>query len=765
MPDQPDLDKLLDPQQSRRMDDPGSHAEPRQRSTAYDSQADVIGAREVHLLDYVRVLYKRRWTAATAFAVVFLSVVVYTFTATPIYNGRVRLLIEPENLNVVDFKEVLNEGQNRSDYNQTQYNLLQSRSLARRTLDTQKLWDHPLFGGRKEESFSVQRTIGGVISWASGLFNASDGKLQATADETTSQALAIDKLLSALTVSPVRNSRIVDLTFRSPDARLAAVVANAHARNYIEQNLEFKFMASKEATDWLGERLSEQRKKVEESELALQRYRERNDALALEDRQNIVVQKLTDLNAVVTRAKTERLEKEGLYNQLRAIQSDRAALDTFPGILSNAFIQQQKSELAALKRQQTELSEKLGERHPEMVKIASAIQTTEIRLQAEIAKVAESVRNQFLAARAQESSLVAALDAQKSDALSLNRKGIEYGVLQRDFESNRQIYESLLQRVKETGVSAELKTSNIRVVDAAELPESPVTPRKGLNLLLALLGGGVFATGLVFFFEYIDNRIKTPDEITANLGLPFLGMIPLIDVQPSGPLTPLLNNGVPANFAEAFRSVRTNVLFSSAEEGSRSIVITSTGPGEGKTLISCNLAVALAQAGLRVLLIDADLRRPQVHGAFAQELEPGLSNLMVGSAKAGDSLKKTLVPGLWTLTAGRIPPNPAELVGSRRFKEFLATMAQHFDWVVIDSPPVMAVTDVSLIAHSTSGVLFVVGAEMVSRHTARVAVEQLESASARIVGAVLNRVDLKHQAYYYSQYYRQEYTQYYAKSS
>ena len=329
----------------------------------------------------------------------------------------------------------------------------------------------------------------------------------------------------------------------------------------------------------------------------------------------------------------------------------------------------------------------------------------------------------------------------------------------------KQLYQNLLQRAKETGVSGELKTSNIRVVDPAEQPRKPVSPQKQLNEVLALFGGSILACGLVFFFEYLDSHIKTPDEIRVHLGLSHLGLLPAMDGKVFTGQYPLLNNGVPSNFSEAFRAIRTNVLFSSAQEGSRSVLVTSTGPGEGKSMVAANLALSLAQAGQRVLLIDGDLRKPKIHEIFAVPQEPGLSNLLVGKAKASESVRKTGVPGLWVMGAGRIPPNPAELVGSQRFREFLVSVKEHFEWVIIDSPPVMAVTDAALVAHQTSGVLFVIGAEMTSRHAAKRALEQLEQAQARFVGAVLNRVDLEHNAYYYSQYYRREYSDYYVKDA
>jgi capsular exopolysaccharide synthesis family protein len=734
------------------------------------AQAPGMLETEVHLTDYVRVLYKRRWTATTSFLLIVIGVTVYTFTATPIFEAKTRLLIEADNPNIVNFKEVINEEQAKADYYQTQYSLMQSRALARKTLESLKLWDRPPFGGAKDAGFGMAGAMAGAVSVVMRTFHSADSEKAAenampAADETAAQSKAIDVFLSNLTVTPIRNSRLVDIKYQLPDAAIATAVTNALAKNYIEQNLEYKFLASKEASDWLGERLGEQRKQVETAEVKLQQYREQTDAISLQNRENIVVQKLTDLNAAVTQAKTERFQKEALFQQLQGLRNNAAALNTFPAILTNTFIQQQKAELARLQSQYAQLGEKLGERHPDMLKIRSAIDQAQAKVDGEIGNVVQSVRNEYQTALAKENSLVAALNQQKGDALSMNRKAITYNVLERDMQSNKQIYESLMQRAKETGVSGALKTSNIRIVDQAERPRFPVSPDRLLNMLLAVVGGAMFAFGLTFFFEYLDNRVKSPDEITNHLGLPFLGFLPALSHKALAEGYPLVSNGVPPHFSEAIRGIRTNVLFSCAQAGSRSIVVTSTGPNEGKSVVASNLAISMAQAGQRVLLIDADMRKPKVHEIVGTPQEPGLSNLLVGNAKASESVQKSGVAGLWVLAAGRIPPNPSELIGSQRFRDFLASLHDHFDWVVVDSPPVMAVTDAALAAHSASGVLFVVGAEMTSRHAAKRALEQLEQVRAKLVGAVLNKVDLERNAYYYSQYYRREYTQYYARSS
>jgi polysaccharide biosynthesis transport protein len=724
---------------------------------------------EPHLLDYARVIVKRRHIALAAFSVVSLAALVYSFTATPIYEGRVQLLIESNDPNILDFKQVTGDGVNanqlsRQDYYQTQYRLLQSRSVAKKTIETLKLWENEeLRPDLRAQTVSFGGLVRGASVWAGGLLGSKDSAETPGAEETAAQAEAIDTFLEKLTVAPVRNSRLVEVAFRAEQPQLAADVANAVARAYIDMNLDFRFRATREASEWLTQQLTEQRKGVESAEVRLQQYREKNDALSLEDRQNIVVQKLADLNGAVTRAKTERLQKEAMYRQLVAVQDDPAALDTFPAILSNQFIQHEKAELAGLQRKQAQLAEKYGEKHPEMIEAQSAIEAAQSKLRAEIAKVVQAVRTEYQAAVAQEQSMTLALDAQKGEALAMNRKAIDYGVIQRDVDSNKQIYDTLLQRAKETGVSGELRTSNVRIVDQAEPAVDPVSPRRLLDILLGLFGGAFLGVALAFFFEYLDNRVKTPEEIEQALGLPSLGLIPVTTT--SGKANPLISDSAPPSFSEAFRALRTNILFSAADGGPRSIVVTSTGPSEGKTMVAGNVAIGLAQTGQRVLLIDADMRRPRAHELFGQSVEPGLSNLLVGAAKPSEVVRPSGVENLWIMPAGKTPPNPAELLGSRRFADLASSLGAHFDCVIIDTPPVLAVTDAAVVAHRATGVLFVIAADATSRQAAQTALDHLEHAHAKFLGAVLNRVDIERDSYYYARYYRKDYANYYSAAA
>ena len=414
------------------------------------------------------------------------------------------------------------------DYYETQYEILRGRGLARRTIEALDIWSHPAFNAPPSFSLSgfLMTPVYIVVRWLEP-----PGRVEAPtpeADETNAQTGVIDEFLGGLGVEPIRFSRLVDLRFTSSDPVLTASAANALAEQYIRQNIEFRSSTTKEASEFLADQLVEQRSKLEASERALQEYRERTDSVSLEARQSIVVQKLQELNAAVTRADTVRIQKESAYNQVKDVLDNPAAIDSLPSLLSNAFVQQQKTELAQLQRQRAQLSEKLGPNHPEMVKIGLAIQNAEARIQSEVGQLVQSMRGDYEAAVAEERTLTNALNRQKQEAQQFNRTGIQYGVLQRDAAANQQMFETLMQRTQETGVSEELKSGNIRIVDAAEVPGGPSSPNILSDLLMALLSGLALAVGLAFVLEFLDDRLKNPDELKKYLGLPFLGMVPAL---------------------------------------------------------------------------------------------------------------------------------------------------------------------------------------------------------------------------------------------
>ena len=724
-----------------------------------------------HLTDYLRIIYKRRWTAALAFLGVFLVGAFSTLKETPIYESTTQLLIEQEARSANSLNTVL-DNQNywfEDDFYLTQYRLIQSRAMAWQAIEALGIapkTDHAAASGPVTPQKSW---LGQTVAWATELVSGTKRAAPPAADETTAQSEAIDRFLHGLRVVPVRSTRLVDINYRSPDPVFAARAANAIAQQYMEGNQRSRFLVAQDANDWLGKAMEEQRIKLEESEAALQEYKASHDAVTVDDTQNIVVQKLTELNAAVTRAKTARVDKEILYNRLSQLQSDPSAIESFPAVMGNEFVQRLKSQIVELRQRKTDLGSTYGEKMPQMVALQNQIVAAEQKLQAEISKIVKSVQDDFEAAKATEAQLVSALEVQKSEALRNNQKGLQYAALEREAAGNRQLYSNLMDRVKETDVTSKYKSSNVRIIDAAEVPRYPVLPQTARDLMMAFIGGLLLALGLVFGFEYMDSAIKTPDEIKAHLGLPFLGLVPIIpgkDRKAGEDQTPLIGNtNVPANFSEAMRAIRTSVIFSSAEAGARTVVVTSTAPSEGKTLVSCNLAAALAQAGQKVLIVDGDMRRPRVHEVFGCLQEPGLSNVLVGTSRLRAAVLPSSIPQLEVLTAGHLPPNPAELLGSNRYLELLAELGTSYDWIIIDAPPVMAVTDAAVAANRATGVVFVVGAEMTPHRNAKAAIEQLAAAKARFIGVVLNRVNLHRHSYYYSPYYRKDYQRVYERAN
>jgi capsular exopolysaccharide synthesis family protein len=704
------------------------------------------------------------------FLLVFLTGAIGTIRAVPVYEAKAQLLIEKDVRRVTTLSTALDGGETSADddFYPTQYNILKSRTLALRTLTA---LDQARLSERQPTSsgsfgFSVSGLIGSVRSGASSIVSKPQPPPPSpSAEETIAQSRRIDGLIGNLSVDPIRMSRLVNLRFRSTDPEYAAQAVNMLAQEYRNQSLDFRLANSKEAADYLAKQLTEQRTKVQESEAALQRYKETHNTVSVDDKQNIVVQKLSALASNLTSAQIQRSEKEEAYNQIISLQKAGVEIDAVPSIRSNEAVIRAKADIASFETRDAELAAKgFGEKMAERVTLAKSIQAAKDRLKEETDKAVANVRAEYQASLKKENDLKVELEKQKTEVIGLDKQVLEYSALVREADSNRKLYENLLERTKESGVSGEFKGSNVSIVDKAEVPRTPVLPQVRRDLMVAAFGGCLLAFALAFGFEYIDSRIKTPDEVKAYLEMPCLGMVPVVPIKNQHGETPLLNGEATAAFSEAIRAVRTAVLFASADEGARSIVVTSTGPHEGKTLVASSLAIALAQTGQRTIVVDADMRRPRMHEALGRSQEPGVSNLLVGDSVLTDAVRPTTIQNLWILPAGHIPPNPAELLGSKKYDELLAELKRRFDTVIIDAPPVMPVTDAALLAHTAGGVLFVIGAEMTPRQSAAAAIEQLSNANAKFLGAVLNRVHIERHAYYYSAYYHKAYGKYYQRS-
>jgi len=443
--------------------------------------------------------------------------------------------------------------------------------------------------------------------------------------------------------------------------------------------------------------------------------------------------------------------------------SGTTAPDAIPVIAQNTQVQALKTKLNELQRDKSRLEERYGPKHLAVQANATAILDTQRQVDVETSRALQSVKNDFETAVLEERVLAQNLDAAKGDAQDLSRKSVGYNVMERESKSNRLVYESLLQREKELRVSSNSRQNNVRIVDKAEVPQSPMTAGGRRTWMMSSLVGLVLAIGVAFGLDYMNDTIKTPEDVTRRLKLPFLGLVPSV----RGDKHPLLTSAhVPHDFGEAFRALRTSLISKYPATGTKTLLVTSAQPLEGKTTTAANIAMALAYGGSRVLLIDGDMRRPGLHRPLRLTNDRGLSQVLIGQARVRDVIQRTVDPNLLAITAGKMPPNPSELLASERMRTLLTNLAHGpFDWIIIDTPPVLAVTDAVILAPMVSGVTFVVGAEMTRRRLAERALETIVSSRPRYAAIILNRVDFARNKYYYSRYYGHQYKNYYAEAA
>lgn len=735
------------------------------------------GEDEVHLMDYWRVIVARRWTIFAILATVVTLTTIYTVKQTPIYQATVSIQIDKENPNILSFKDVYQIETATDDTLRTQYEILKSRLLARRVIEELKLDKNAEFKAPSQDSSkSLLSTVREFIFPKPP--NSKDPDLMRP---------VVDKYQTHLDVVPVRQARIVNLSFESKDPELAARIINAHANAFIDQNLRFKVDATVKASEFLEDNLATLRQKLEKADDQLQQYGQQNQIMFTEEGKNTATEKLRQLQEGYTKAQEDRIQKESYYRLVEAGQQD-----ALPQVVDNKLVADLTSKLTDLQRQDRDLAVTYRPEYPARRKITEQITQLKETIDAEKSRAVAVIRSEYTAANTTEQSLAAELEKQRDVVNKINDAIIQYNIYKGDADSVRQLYDGLQKRLKEASVSAGLTASNIRIVDNAEVPPNPVRPRKALNILLSLAVGLTMGVGFAFFQEYLDNSIKAPEDVNRYLNLPALGMVPRLTsivgkkgygygkygygpaygqteavegaqagLEKARNADLVVHESPSSLMAEAYRSIRTSLLLSSSGKPPKTIVVTSAAPSEGKTTTAINLAISLTQTGSKVVLIDADMRKPRVQTVFPVGNSLGLSSFLAGVATLKDVIYETKVPGLMVLPCGVTPPNPGELILSAGFRKMLEALANYFDYIVLDSPPVGNVSDARILAVTADSTILVVKAFSTSRHHAREAVAHLTNAHARVGGVVLNDVDVRRRSYYsgYS-YYRTYYSGY-----
>ena len=712
----------------------------------------------VHLFDRLAIIIKH-WKAAIAVALLIATGMLYhTYTTVPLYRAQARIQIDEEHTTAqTDFKEPSFVYSDPEPYYQTQYKILQGRDLALRAATRLQLQTISEFNGRGATPTALTQMLRGIKAQIVALARGDAAAPPSGPARSMTENQQADAFLGRVQVAPVRGSRLVDVYFVAADPQFAARAVNVLAEEYVNQNLEFRLQNTDKTLEWLTQEVAKQQNVVQGSERMLAEYRENKNALSLEDRQNIIVSRLNQVNDAASRARMTRIQKEALYNQVASAR-DRDSLST---IASSPFVQQLKTRVSELQREKLRLEDRYGEKHPDVQRVNGQIADAQRQLDVEVDKSVAAIKADYQASVDEEKQLGRDLETQKAQATDLNRKSIDYSVLQREAESNRQVYESLLQREKELRVVSNSRANNVRLLDKAEVPGSPFTPNTRRAWMMALLFGLGMGIAVAFVIDYLDDTVKTPEDVTWRLHLDFLGLVPKVH----GERHPLLSGPVPHDFGEAFRALRTALVASSGTDATRLIGVTSTQPLEGKTTTAVNIALALAIGGSRVLLIDADMRRPSLHKAMRLPNDRGLAELLAGKAKMREVVQRCGDPNLLVIPAGHTPSNPSELLGSDRMRAFLQQLTTGpLDWIIIDTPPVLAVTDAVVLAPLVHAVSFVIGAEMTRWRLAERAIETLQAGHPRSIAAILNRVDFDRNRYYYSRYYGHQYKSYYAEA-
>jgi succinoglycan biosynthesis transport protein ExoP len=714
--------------------------------------------RETHLLDYWMILRKHQWLIVSFLLALVTVVTIATFRMQPVYEATTRIEIDRESSNFVPFagNDPYDLYQDLEDYIETQSKIMVSETLATQTIKSLNLDQDPRFGGRPHsETLEVAAPKNGAQS----------------------PPPALGAFLGGLAVKRVPNSRLLDVTFATTDPKLAAAIVNAHVNNFIEQNFRSHYEATTQASNWLANQLDELKGKVEASEDARIKYERDNQIWTIDEKQDVTTQKLADLNRELTGAQADRINKEAIYQLAQA-----GNYDAIPAVRESPVLQASLKRQGELSDEYTEALNQYGPKFPKVLRIEAQLKEIAQAIESEKKSIGTQIQAEYQGSRQRELLLKQALDQQKNEAASMADKMVQYNILKRDAEANKQLYDGLLQKLKEAGITAGLRSSNIRVVDPALIPTGPSRPNKSRNITLAVLVGLIGGMGLALLREYLDNTVKNPDDVESLSRLPSLAVVPAFSgsdgdhrgrfqklLRGSGngfqERVALLSHSEPqSQISEAFRALRTSLLLSQADRPPQVILVTSALPHEGKTTAAVNIGVTLAQLGDRTLLVDGDLRKPGISRALhmADGKHAGLSSYLAGVTSLDVvTVPHPLISNLHAIPTGPIPPNSADLLSSHRLAEMVRELRKRYKFIVIDSPPIMAATDAVILSALVDGVLLVVRSGETPKEAFTRTRDLLNSVKSHVLGVVLNAVDSGSPDYYRSyRYYPYVYSAY-----
>ena len=703
---------------------------------------------EIHLRDYLDVLIRRKWTVVSILLIIFFGTALFTLTRTPLFLAKSVIKVTTQESKTTNFENLQSDVIKMKEFQQTQINLLKSEQAAGRVIKTLALDKNPIFNRKLAKAASetpgIMEQVKELLAMVKDFIRFKDEDSGVVLSDKAKALILEDQLLrkfrAALQISPVRNSELINISFESPDSQLAAKIVNTVMREFVNMHMDSRMQASKTASTFLDKQIKSAQIKLETSEKEITNFSRQIGIVSLDPKLNMVMRQLEELNSALAVARAVRISKEAIYQQ--AVNNN----SSLNQILDSELIQNLKTKYTMLESEYQDLIVTFKPEYPKMKQLKARMDKIAGQIELEKKKIINAIKNDYETALKTQEYLNEKTEEQKQRAINLNDDATQYKILLREVNTNKSIYQSLLMRSKEIEASVGAAVTNIQLIDRARVPIYPYKPKVARNFLLGMLLGLFCGVGVAFLLECMDNTIKNPDELANRYHIPVLGLIPFDRSKDTArEIMAVKSYSDPRSaVAESIRTAMTSINLSAIGQPPKSILVTSILPSAGKSTISCNMALSYLSAGDKCLIIDADLRKPSLHKVFKSAGRgKGLSSVLTGLEKLQDVVNKTDYEGLHFISSGPLPPNPAELISSRRMRELLRLVSKHYDHVIIDSPPYQGFAELLVLANMVDGTILVTVEGDTPREGVSHFRKSLLNIGGNILGTIMNKTGHK----------------------